>query len=59
LAETPIEEPGDDRRDVAALWDFAGLKESAPAAEKGYSMLTAAGKKRAAELTKKAKKKAK
>jgi deoxyribonuclease IV len=59
LAETPIEEPGDDRRDVAALWDLAGLKESAPAAEKGYSMLTAAGKKRAAELTKKAKKKPK
>jgi deoxyribonuclease IV len=52
LAETPIEDPGDDRRDVAALWELAGLTESAPAAEKGYSMLTAAGKKRAAEIQK-------
>jgi hypothetical protein len=52
LAETPIEEPGDDRKDVAALWKLAGLTESAPAAEKGYSMLTAAGKKRAAEIQK-------
>jgi deoxyribonuclease-4 len=52
LAETPIEEPGDDRRDVAMLWDLAGLTDSAPVAEKGYSMLTAAGKKRAAEIQK-------
>jgi deoxyribonuclease-4 len=59
LAETPIEDPGDDRRNVAMLWDLAGLKESAPEAEKGYSMLTAAGKKKAAELVKRAKKKAK
>src|SRR5882757_3435868 len=42
VAETPIDGPGDDRRNVAALWELAGLKELAPAAEKGFSMLTAA-----------------
>jgi hypothetical protein len=52
LAETPIDDPGDDRKNVAALWDLAGLKDVAPAAEKGYSMLTAAGKKKAAEIQK-------
>jgi deoxyribonuclease IV len=52
LAETPIDDPGDDRRDVAKIWELSGLAESAPAAEKGYSMLTAAGKKRAAEIQK-------
>ena len=57
IAETPIEEPGDDRKNVAALWELAGLSEKAPAAEKGYSMLTAAAKKKAAELAKAAKKK--
>jgi len=36
LAETPIDDPGDDRRNVAALWDFAGLKDQAPEAEKGF-----------------------
>jgi len=41
ILETPIDDPGDDRRNVAALWDLAGLKDSAPEAEKGYSMLTA------------------
>ena len=45
LAETPIDDPGDDRRNVAALWDLAGLKDQAPAAAKGFSMLTAAAKK--------------
>jgi hypothetical protein len=44
--ETPIDEPGDDRRNVAALWELAGLKEKAPEAEKGFSMLTAALQKR-------------
>jgi deoxyribonuclease-4 len=44
--ETPIDEPGDDRRNVAALWELAGLKEQAPEAEKGFSMLTAALKKK-------------
>jgi deoxyribonuclease IV len=59
IAETPIEDPGDDRKNVAALWELAGLSEKAPAAEKGYSMLTAAAKKKAAELAKKAAKKKK
>ena len=40
LAETPIDNPGDDRRNVATLWALAGLKEQAPQAEKGFSMLT-------------------
>jgi deoxyribonuclease-4 len=45
LAETPIDDPGDDRRNVAALWEFAGLKEQAPEVTKGFSMLTASAKK--------------
>jgi len=49
LAETPIDDPGDDRRNVAMLWELAGLKERAPAAEKGFSMLTAALKRKIAE----------
>jgi len=39
LLETPIDDPGDDRRNVAKLWELAGVE--GPAAEKGYSMLTA------------------
>ena len=46
LLETPIDEPGDDRRNVARLWELAGLKEQAPEAEKGFSMLTTAIKKK-------------
>src|SRR6266705_1998317 len=46
LAETPIDDPGDDRRNVATLWELAGLKELAPTAEKGFSMMTAALKKK-------------
>src|SRR6266700_597213 len=42
LAETPLDDPGDERRNVATLWELAGLKEQAPAAEKGFSMMTAA-----------------
>jgi deoxyribonuclease-4 len=42
LLETPIEDPGDDRRNVAKLWELAGVK--GPAAAKGFSMLTAAMK---------------
>jgi deoxyribonuclease IV len=52
LAETPIDVPGDDRRNVAALWEFAGLKDQAPEAEKGFSMLTAAAKKKVAQQVK-------
>jgi deoxyribonuclease-4 len=46
ILETPIDDPGDDRKNVAALWELAGLKDSAPVAEKGFSMLTAALKKK-------------
>src|SRR5216683_4001189 len=52
VAETPIDDPGDDRRNVAALWDFAGLKDVAPEAAKGFSMLTAAAKKKVAQQVK-------
>jgi deoxyribonuclease IV len=52
LAETPIDDPGDDRRNVAALWDFAGLKDVAPEAAKGFSMLTSAAKKKIAAQAK-------
>jgi deoxyribonuclease-4 len=45
LLETPIDDPGDDRRNVAKLWELAGLSYQAPPAEKGFSMLTAAIKK--------------
>ena len=48
IAETPIDDPGDDRRNVAALWELAGLKEHAPEADKGFSMLTAALQKKIA-----------
>jgi deoxyribonuclease-4 len=46
LLETPIDDPGDDRRNVAKLWELAGLQEQAPDVEKGFSMLTAAVKKK-------------
>ena len=52
LAETPIDDPGDDRRNVATLWELAGLKDQAPAAVKGFSMLTAAAKKFAKQAVK-------
>lgn len=42
LAETPIDDPGDDRRNVAKLWELAGLSVQAPPVEKGFSMLTPA-----------------
>jgi deoxyribonuclease IV len=45
LLETPIDQPGDDRRNVAKLWELAGLTEQAPPAENGFSMLTSAIKK--------------
>jgi deoxyribonuclease IV len=56
VAETPIDDPGDDRRNVAMLWELAGLQEQAPAAEKGFSMLTAALQKKIS-IHKKAEKK--
>jgi deoxyribonuclease IV len=57
IAETPIDDPGDDRRNVAALWELAGLQEQAPVAAKGFSMLTSALKKKLSE-NRKAEKKA-
>jgi deoxyribonuclease-4 len=45
VLETPIDDPGDDRRNVAMLWELAGLKGQAPEVERGFSMLTAAIKK--------------
>jgi deoxyribonuclease IV len=53
LAETPIDAPGDDRRNVAAIWKLAGIEaEQAPDAEDGFSMVKrsrpAGGRKKAA-----------
>ncbi|MGB7283588.1 MAG: deoxyribonuclease IV [Candidatus Acidiferrum sp.] len=59
LLETPIDKPGDDRRNVAKLWELAGLSDQAPPAEKGFSMLTAAIKKIQAKTAKAAKSAAK
>jgi deoxyribonuclease-4 len=41
ILETPIDEPGDDRRNVAAIWKLLGRAavEQAPDAEDGFSML--------------------
>lgn len=39
ILETPIDAPGDDRRNVRALWELAGRKAGqAPDAEDGFSM---------------------
>jgi deoxyribonuclease-4 len=51
LLETPIDDPGDDRKNVAKLWQLAGVE--GPEAEKGYSMLTPAIKKMMAKKGKK------
>ena len=52
LAETPIDDPGDDRRNVAKLWELAGLRQQAPPAVRGFSMLTTAAKKKVVKITK-------
>ncbi len=57
LLETPIDEPGDDRKNVKQLWELAGRAEQAPEAEKGYSMLTAALQKKVTAQRKADKKK--
>jgi hypothetical protein len=54
LLETPIDDPGDDRKNVAKLWELAGVE--GPGAEKGFSMMTAGMKKQKKELEKKGKK---
>jgi len=42
LLETPIDAPGDDRRNVASVWKLVGVEaEQAPDAEDGFSMLKA------------------
>jgi deoxyribonuclease IV len=42
ILETPIDRPGDDRRNVRALWELVGLSvRQAPKAENGFSMLKA------------------
>src|SRR5258708_40043633 len=41
IAETPVDYPGDDRRNVAVLWGLAGLNQQGPVAEKSFVMLTA------------------
>ncbi len=48
LLETPIDEPGDDRRNVATVWKLLGsVAQQAPDAEDGFSMVTATRKKKA------------
>jgi deoxyribonuclease-4 len=40
ILETPIDAPGDDRRNVRTLWELAGMTvKQAPQAENGFSML--------------------
>ena len=56
MLETPIEDPGDDRRNVAKVWELAGLSDTAPEAEKGFSMMTPALRKVKKEMEKQGKK---
>jgi deoxyribonuclease IV len=51
ILETPIDDPGDDRRNVAKLWELAAIE--GPAAEKGFSMLTPAMKRSMDKMGKK------
>jgi deoxyribonuclease-4 len=48
IAETPIDDPGDDRRNVARLWELAGLE--GPAVDSRFSMLTPALKRKILKL---------
>jgi deoxyribonuclease-4 len=42
ILETPIDRPGDDRRNVRALWQLVGISvKQVPKAEDGFSMLKA------------------
>jgi deoxyribonuclease-4 len=59
ILETPIDRPGDDRRNVRALWELVGFSvRQAPKAENGFSMLKAK-KKSSVKRTKSAQKKKK
>jgi deoxyribonuclease-4 len=43
ILETPIDAPGDDRRNVRRIWELAGIPvNQAPAAEDGFSMVRSA-----------------
>src|SRR5580704_17096993 len=45
ILETPIDRPGDDRRNVRALWELVGVSvRQAPKTENGFSMLKAKAK---------------
>jgi hypothetical protein len=60
ILETPIDEPGDDRRNVRALWELVGLSvRQAPKAEDGFSMVKAKKKAAPPKTPKAPKKKAK
>jgi hypothetical protein len=52
VLETPIDAPGDDRRNVAKLWELMGVE--GPEGEKGFSMLTPALKRAMDKAGKKA-----
>ena len=53
ILETPIDRPGDDRRNVRALWDLVGIaRKQAPKAENGFSMLKAKKKEKEKEKEK-------
>jgi deoxyribonuclease-4 len=48
ILETPIDRPGDDRRNVRALWELVGVSvRQAPKAENGFSMLKSKKKEKA------------
>jgi len=64
ILETPIDVPGDDRRNVRVLWELAGVPaKQAPRAEDGFSMQRtrpkASGTRRPAKLQKKSRRAAK
>lgn len=58
ILETPIDQPGDDRRNVRALWELVGVSvRQAPRAENGFSMLK--GKRKAKASTQRTQRKKK
>ncbi len=60
ILETPIDAPGDDRRNVRTLWQLAGVSAAqAPDAENGFSMLRSARARKAEREGRKPKKRAK
>ena len=60
ILETPIDKPGDDRRNVKTLWKLVGVEaKQAPRAENGFSMLRKDRKGQAGSRKTKTKKKKK